>query len=83
MIIPAAVSAIVEYATVPAVAGITAEMSSLLEKAVASAATLEAADSAKDKITAMNELRASADALEAIVPVDLWPMPCYADMLFT
>ncbi len=82
MIIPAAVSAVVEYAAVPAVAGIAAEMSSLLEKAVASAATLEAAKNAKAQIAAMNELRASADALEAIVPVDLWPMPSYADMLF-
>ena len=82
MIIPAAVTAIVEYAAVPAVAGITAEMSSLLEKAVSSVATLEAAKSSKDQIAAMNELRASADALEAIVPADLWPMPSYADMLF-
>jgi len=82
MIIPAAVAAIVEYSDVPAVAGIAAEMSSLLEKTVASAATLEAADNAKGQLAAMNELRASADALEAIVPIELWPMPSYADMLF-
>jgi len=81
MIIPAAVTAISEYSDVAVVKSITDEMSSLLEKAVAEVVVLEKAKSAKDQIAAMNELRASVDALEAIVPADLWPMPSYADML--
>jgi glutamine synthetase len=81
MIVPAVVTAINEYSTVPAVAGITAEMSSLLEKAVAGIAALEAAEEAHEQIAAMGELRASVDALEAIVPADLWPLPSYAELL--
>lgn len=82
MIIPAAVSAISEYSEVAAVQGMADEMSALLEKLVAGLATLDAAEGAKAQIAAMNEVRAAADALEVIVPVDLWPMPSYADMLF-
>ncbi len=82
MIIPAAVTAITEYSAVAAVKGVTDEMSALLEKTVAGVAATEAADSAKDRLKAMSELRAAADALEAIVPADLWPMPSYVDMLF-
>lgn len=82
MIIPAAVTAINEYSSVSAVKGVVDEMSALLEKVVAGVATLEAAETAKDQIAAMNEVREAADALEAIVPADLWPMPSYADMLF-
>jgi glutamine synthetase type III len=29
----------------------------------------------------MNELREAVDALEVIVPADLWPMPSYSEML--
>ena len=29
-----------------------------------------------------NEPMASVDALEALVPADLWPLPSYAEMLF-
>jgi len=82
MIIPAAVTAITEYSAVAAVKGLADEMSALLEKVVASIAVLDAAEGAKAQIAAMNEVRAAADALEAIVPTDLWPMPSYADMLF-
>jgi len=82
MIIPAAVTAISEYSEVAAVKSITDEMSSLLKTTVAGVATLEKTKSAKDQIAAMNALRASVDALEAIVPADLWPMPSYAEMLF-
>ena len=81
MVIPAAVMAINEYSSVPAVAGITGEMSSLLEKVVAGVAALEAAEGAAAQIAAMNELRASVDALEAIVPADIWPLPSYAELL--
>jgi glutamine synthetase len=81
MIVPAAVTAITEYSAVPAVATITAEMSALLEKTVAGIAALEAAEGASAEIAAMNELRTSVDALEAIVPADLWPLPTYSEML--
>ena len=81
MIIPAAVTAVTEYSAVPAVASITGEMSSLLEATVAGIDKLEAADKPADQIVAMNELRESVDALEAIVPADLWPMPGYAELL--
>jgi len=82
MIIPAAVTAIAEYSEVPAVKSITDEISSLLEKTVASISILEKAEETSAQIKGMNELRASVDALEAIVPTDLWPMPTYAEMLF-
>lgn len=81
MIIPAAVAAINEYSSVDAVKGMADEMSTLLEKVVAGVAKLDAAEEAKEQIAAMLEVRAAADALEAIVPADLWPMPSYADMI--
>ena len=81
MLVPAAVTAITEYAAVPAVASITGEMSRLLETTIAGIAKLEAAEKPADQIVAMNELRASVDALEAIVPADLWPLPSYAELL--
>jgi glutamine synthetase len=81
LVVPAVVTAITEYSAVPAVAGITDEMSSLLEKVVVAIAGLDAAEESHDKIKAMGKLRASVDALEAIVPADLWPMPSYAALL--
>jgi len=37
----------------------------------------------RDKvIPAMNSLRESGDALEGLVPQDLWPLPTYREMLF-
>ncbi|MCK5676657.1 MAG: glutamine synthetase type III, partial [Verrucomicrobia bacterium] len=82
MIIPAAVTAITEYSVVPAVAGISGEMSSLLEQVVLGVSALEAVGEPAGQVAAMNGLRASVDALEALVPADLWPMPTYAEMLF-
>jgi len=81
MLVPAAVMAINEYSSVPAVASITGEMSSLLEASVASIKKLEAAEHPAEKIAAMKELRTSIDALEAIVPADLWPLPSYSELL--
>jgi glutamine synthetase len=81
MLIPAAVMAINEYSSVPAVAGITAEMSSLLEASVAGIAKLDAAEKPADKIAALKELRASIDALEVLVPSELWPLPSYDELL--
>jgi glutamine synthetase len=82
MIIPAAVTAITEYSEVAAVKKLADKMSAQLEKLVAGVEKLDAAESVEAKIEAMGEVRAAADALETIVPVDLWPMPSYADMLF-
>ena len=81
MLVPAAVIAINEYSSVPAVSSICDEMSSLLEATVAGISKLEAAEKPADQIVAMNELRASVDALEALVPSDLWPLPTYAELL--
>jgi glutamine synthetase len=81
MLVPATVMAINEYSSVPAVAGITNEMSSLLESSIAGIAKLEAAEKPADQIAAMNELRESIDALEALVPAELWPLPSYSELL--
>jgi glutamine synthetase len=81
MLVPAAVTAISEYGEVPAVASICSEMSALLEKALAGIDALEAAEAASGQIAAMNALRESIDALEAIVPADLWPLPSYSELL--
>ncbi len=81
MIIPATVTAIREYTEVSAVKSITDKMSALLEKTVTGVTALEKADSPKAQIRAMKELRTSVDALEAIVPANIWPMPGYAEIL--
>ncbi|MDZ8119576.1 glutamine synthetase III [Pontiella agarivorans] len=81
LLIPAAVMAINEYASVPAVAGLTDEMSSLTEKAVAGVKALEAAEGPAAQIEAMGALRETIDALEAIVPAELWPLPSYDELL--
>jgi len=72
-------------------------VTSLLESATKKLATLEhethaaheigstekRADAFRDKVfTAQAELREDIDALEQIVPSNLWPVPSYANMLF-
>jgi glutamine synthetase len=37
---------------------------------------------ASESLTAMRELREATDALEALVPKDLWPLPTYGEMMF-
>jgi len=81
-VIPAAVTAISEYSTVSAVEEITQKMSNLLEKVVEGIGLLETAEETQAQIVAMNDLREPLDALEGIVPANLWPMPTYAEMLF-
>jgi len=45
--------------------------------------TLKKAEAYRDKVfTVMKDLRADADALEVMLPKDLWPMPTYAEILF-
>jgi len=81
MIVPAVVTAISEYAEVEAAKPVADEMSALLTKTLEGIKALDAAEGAAAQIAAMDALRESVDALEAIVPADLWPMPSYSEML--
>jgi glutamine synthetase len=60
------------------------EVSGLIEDALNASDALDAAlakhDSAKTNAT-MLQLREAIDALEALVPANLWPVPSYAEML--
>ena len=72
------------------------KVSGLLDSASAKLDTLEAntakaqgmegtaqAECYRDEVfTAMNALREDIDALEEIVPADMWPVPTYCDLLF-
>ena len=52
-------------------------------KAQETADTVKKAETYRDKVvTAMQALRPDIDALEMIVPRDMWPVPTYADLLF-
>ncbi len=52
-------------------------------KAQATADTVKKAEAYRDKVTpAMQILRIDIDALEMIVPGEMWPVPAYADLLF-
>ncbi|MFC1467241.1 glutamine synthetase III [Verrucomicrobiota bacterium] len=86
MVIPAAVTAINEYAAAGAACAalndVVAEMSDLVAKTLAGVKAVDAAEGAVAQIAAMDALRGSVDALEAIVPADLWPLPSYAELLF-
>ena len=54
-----------------------------LEKAQAVADTVKKAEAYRDRVvTAMQALRTDVDAIEMIVPADMWPVPTYADLLF-
>ncbi len=45
--------------------------------------TVKKSESYRDKVvTAMQALRTDVDALEMIVPTDMWPVPNYTDLLF-
>ena len=78
-------------------ADLLSKVSSLLKSATANLATLEAethkahditstekrAEAFRDKVfTAQAALREDIDALEQLLPANLWPVPTYADMLF-
>ena len=52
-------------------------------KAQGTADTVKRAETYRDAVvTAMRPLRSDIDALEMIVPRDMWPVPTYADLLF-
>lgn len=55
-----------------------------LEEALVEAEKKKTAEAYRDiVIPAMNEVRAVADKLETIVDAEIWPLPTYAEMLFT
>ena len=94
MILPAAYRYLAELgstlAALPkgASAGIPAtakEIASLAEAVNTEAGKLETAVHAHDSnatLDAMSAMRTSVDALENLVPANLWPLPSYAEMLF-
>lgn len=59
----------------------TAELEKIMEH-TAEGALAEAKHMCCTVLPAMNELRAVADALEAVVADDLWSLPSYQEMLF-
>ncbi len=59
------------------------KLEAVTAKAQETADTVKKAEAYRDKvIPAMQALRADIDALETIVPGDMWPVPAYADLLF-
>ncbi|MCA9400064.1 MAG: glutamine synthetase III [Candidatus Omnitrophica bacterium] len=65
--------------------GLLKDISKLVEKALASTSKLDKLASSKETVKikeTQNELREAIDALEGLVPADLWPLPSYAEMLF-
>lgn len=81
-ILPAAVEAISRYSIVSATAGIADKMNELAVAVIDGAGALDAAEGTEAQIAAMSALRSTVDALEAMVPAELWPFPTYAQMLF-
>ena len=59
------------------------KLEAAVEKAAGIGDAVKQAESYRDKVvTAMAALRADIDAMEALVPKDMWPMPTYTDLLF-
>ena len=84
MFIPAAVRAQAELAgSIKAGAAASLEaISSETENLYKAVSALEKAHGADKLIDAMDKVRTSVDALEKMVPKDIWPVPVYAEMLF-
>jgi glutamine synthetase len=67
------------------VAAAIAQVSGLHDELTAAADALDKATQKHDSaatLAGMSRLRTVVDALEGVLPADLWPMPTYADMLF-
>jgi glutamine synthetase len=85
-LIPAALEFQAQLSSVKSVAQkkLLKTVSGLIDKSLAACDVLEAAvdkhDSAKTN-AAMLKLRESIDALESVVPANIWPLPSYAEML--
>lgn len=62
----------------------TEALQEAVDKAASAGTPKESAAAYRDMvIPAMNKVRAAADELETIVPADIWPLPTYADLLFS
>jgi glutamine synthetase len=60
-----------------------AKLESAVAKTQAIDDVVKKAESYRDKVvTVMQDLRKDIDALEMIIPKDMWPVPSYADLLF-
>jgi len=85
-LIPAALEFQAQLSSVKSVAQkkLLKTVSGLIDKSLVACDALEASlakhDSAKT-VAGMLKLRESIDALEALVPANIWPMPSYAEML--
>jgi len=63
--------------------GTLGKLEAATARAQATAETVKRAETYRDKvIPVMRALRTDIDALEMIVPAELWPVPTYADLLF-
>ncbi len=96
MVLPSALSYLGKIAdsvkSIKAVGGKTGEIKKLtavvsveLEKLQKSISKLESAirkEDADAQLAGMLDVRHSVDALEALVPDEIWPLPSYAEMLF-
>lgn len=88
MILPAAVRWMGELADAkagPAVRGLSVKVRSAADALVRAIDALEKAvhtGKAPAVIEKTSSLRAKVDALEALIPDDLWPLPSYAEMMF-
>ena len=59
------------------------KLEAIVGKAQAISDVVKQAEAYRDKVFAtMQTLRADVDAMELIVPKDMWPVPTYADLLF-
>jgi glutamine synthetase len=62
--------------------GVT-KLEAAVAKAQGTADAVKQAEAFRDKVvTGMQSLRGDIDAIEALVPKDMWPVPNYADLLF-
>jgi glutamine synthetase len=62
--------------------GVT-KLEAAVAKSQGTADAVKQAEAFRDKVvTAMQSLRGDIDAIEALVPKDMWPVPSYADLLF-
>jgi glutamine synthetase len=71
-------------ATLDKVSGLIGDLESALDAldTIHAADTHEPSYQANEVLPAMLKVREAADALEALVPDSLWPLPTYQEMLF-
>ncbi|MFH1836894.1 MAG: glutamine synthetase III [Candidatus Omnitrophota bacterium] len=70
---------------IPQTVELLKEVSGQTEKTLEGIKTLEKAakdENTEEMISGMSALRTSVDALEGLLPDEIWPLPSYAEMLF-